>query len=220
MGKNILAGSVSLKAAIAMAAFLSLGGSFSGCRKEKTETAPAGGRVKLGVEVFLESRLDLVSGKKVGLLTNPTGVDGRLCSVIDLLQSSGVELAALYGPEHGVRGNAQAGEGVAFYFDDKFNLPVFSLYGQSFKPEPGFFTRIDEYMRSRDTDASSAGKRPEGKTIRGLDVLIFDVQDVGTRVYTYVASMAYAMEACAEAGIGFIVRGTASIFWRNCCPFL
>lgn len=164
------------------------------------------GAVKLGIEVFLESRLDLVKGKKVGLITNPTGVDGRLQSDIDLLRQSGeVELVALYGPEHGVRGNAQAGEYIPFYFDDKYRIPVFSLYGQSIKPDPGMLKNIDEYMRSIDTDAKGLGKIPEGAMIKDVDILIYDIQDVGTRVYTYAATMAYAMQAAAQSGIAFIV---------------
>jgi len=164
------------------------------------------GAVKLGLEVFLESRLDLVKGKKVGLITNPTGVDGRLNSDIDLLRQSGeVELVALYGPEHGVRGNAQAGEYIPFYFDNKYRIPVFSLYGQSIKPDPGMIKNIDEYMRSFDTDAKGLGKIPEGAMIKDVDTLIYDIQDVGTRVYTYAATMAYAMQAAAQSGIAFIV---------------
>jgi beta-N-acetylhexosaminidase len=180
---------------------------FLACRPQAREEAPAGqpGRtVKLGVEVFLETRLDLVKGKKIGLITNPSGVDGRLRSVIDLFRAAeGVELVALYGPEHGVRGNAQAGEHVPFYFDDKYGLPVFSLYGQSSKPAPGMLKDIDRYMRSFDT--TGAGKIPENAMIKDVDTLVFDIQDVGTRVYTYIATMAYALRAAAESGIDFIV---------------
>jgi uncharacterized protein YbbC (DUF1343 family) len=153
---------------------------------------------------LLESRLDLIRGKKIGLITNPTGVDGLLRSDIDLLrQTAGVELVALYGPEHGVRGNAQAGEYVPFYFDEKYQIPVFSLYGQSQKPDPGMLKRIDEYMRSYDT--TGTGKLPESTMIKDVDVLVYDIQDVGTRVYTYVATMAYALQAAAESGIPVIV---------------
>lgn len=178
---------------------------FTGCRAEKEGAAavPQAG-VKPGVEVFLESRLDLIKGKRVGLITNPTGVTRGLESTIDLLlRNPEVKLVALYGPEHGVRGNAQAGEYVPFYVDPKYNVPVFSLYGQSLKPDPGMLKNIDEYMRSFDT--TEAGKILEGTMIEDIDVLIFDIQDVGTRVYTYVATMAYAMQACAENGIPFIV---------------
>jgi uncharacterized protein YbbC (DUF1343 family) len=170
----------------------------------RAEAPPAPPRVKTGVEVLLERRLDLVSGKRVGLITNPTGADAGLVSTVDLLAGNPkVKLVALYGPEHGVRGDAQAGEYVPFYYDKKYNLPVFSLYGQSMKPEPGMLKNIDEYMRSFDT--RSEGKAPEGAMVRDIDVMIYDIQDVGTRVYTYIATMALAMQACAESGVDFIV---------------
>jgi len=174
------------------------------CRREKAAPPAEREIIKPGVEVFLSSHLDLVKGKKVGLITNPTGVDRELRSTTELFaQNPAINLVALYGPEHGIRGNAQAGEYVPFYFDDKFKIPVFSLYGQSFKPDPGMLKDIDRYMRSFDT--TEAGKIPEGAMIQDVDVLVFDIQDVGTRVYTYIASMAYAMQACAESGVEFIV---------------
>jgi uncharacterized protein YbbC (DUF1343 family) len=167
-------------------------------------TARAAAAVKPGLEVLLEKRLDLVKGKRVGLITNQTGVDRSLRTAIDRFKAEpAIRLVALYGPEHGVRGNAQAGEYVPFYFDDKYGLPVFSLYGQSMKPDPGMLKDIDNYMRSFDT--KEAGKMPEAAMVDGIDVMIFDIQDVGTRVYTYVATMAYAMQAAAEAGIEFVV---------------
>ncbi len=161
-------------------------------------------RVKLGVEDFLENSVHLVKGKKVGLITNPTGVNSHLQSLIDLFyRNPEINLVALYGPEHGIRGNAQAGEYIPFYMDEKYNLPVFSLYGQSMKPEEGMLRNIDEYMRS--FDISKIAKVPESSMVESLDVMIFDIQDVGTRIYTYVATMAYCMQACAESGIDFIV---------------
>ncbi|MDE3067830.1 MAG: DUF1343 domain-containing protein [Verrucomicrobiota bacterium] len=159
--------------------------------------------VKLGIEVLCEKRLDLVRGKRVGLITNPTGLDSHLDSDIELLRAHHVNLVALYGPEHGVRGNAQAGQYVPFYFDKDYKLPVFSLYGQSEKPPPEMLTNLDEYMRSFDTQ--HGGKSPAAGALGGIDVMVFDLQDVGTRVYTFVATMAYAMQACAEAGIPFVV---------------
>ena len=150
-------------------------------REAKPQTAAAAPKVKLGVDVFFEKHLDLVKGKRVGLITNPSGVNGRLESTADLFfREPAIQLAALYGPEHGVRGDAQAGEYVPFYFDGKFKVPVFSLYGQSSKPEPGMLKNIDEYMRSFDTVA--VGKVPEGTMVRDVDVLIYDIQDVGARV--------------------------------------
>ena len=186
---------------------LALGLALTGCAGPERPAGPqpaAVVKVKPGVEVFLEKHLDLVKGKRVGLITNPTGADAELRSTIDLFRANpGIDLVALYGPEHGVRGNAQAGEYVPFYYDEKFKLPVFSLYGQSFKPDPGMLKNIDEYMRSFDTQET--GKAPEAGMVKGIDVLVFDIQDVGTRVYTYIATMAYAMQAAAEAGIDFIV---------------
>jgi uncharacterized protein YbbC (DUF1343 family) len=173
------------------------------CREElrnEIKTKP----VKPGIEVFLEHHKDIVKGKRVGLITNPSGVDSRLNSTADLFfKDPDIQLVVLYGPEHGVRGNAQAGEYVPFYIDEKYDLPVFSLYGQSRKPEPGMLRDIDEYMRSFDTE--DTGKAPEASMVEELDVMVFDIQDIGTRIYTYIATMAYCMQACAENEIDFIV---------------
>jgi uncharacterized protein YbbC (DUF1343 family) len=135
---------------------------------------------RLGVENLLENRLDLIEGKNVGLITNPTGVDKELNSIVDLLDNHpDVNLVSLYGPEHGVRGSAQAGDHVEFYIDERTGLPVYSLYGDTRKPTP--------------------------EMLEGVDVLLFDIQDVGTRFYTYIYTMAYAMEAAAENDIQFVV---------------
>jgi uncharacterized protein YbbC (DUF1343 family) len=160
--------------------------------------------MKLGVDVLFENRLDLIRGKRVGLITNPTGVDRGFRSIIERFRATAdSELVALYGPEHGVRGNAQAGEYVPFYSDEHLRLPVFSLYGQSEKPPADMLTRIDDYMRSYDTHHE--GKQVERDMLRAIDVMIFDLQDVGTRIYTFIATMAYAMQAAAEANIPFVV---------------
>mgnify|MGYP000651634150 CR=1 FL=1 len=170
--------------------------------KPNLPTAPP--PMKLGVEVLFEKQLDLIRGKRVGLITNPSGTTRGLTSIIELFRAHPeVKLVALYGPEHGVRGNAQAGEYVAFYYDEQFKLPVFSLYGQSHRPPPDMLSNIDEYMRMFDTN--DTGKRVERDMVQAIDVMVFDLQDVGTRVYTYIATMAYAMEAAAEQGIPFIV---------------
>jgi uncharacterized protein YbbC (DUF1343 family) len=137
-------------------------------------------KLELGVEVLLKEKKYLIKGKRVGLITNPTGVDERLNSVVDLFYNDpDIQLVALYGPEHGVRGSAQAGEYVPFYIDEKTGLPVYSLYGPTKKPTP--------------------------EMLKGVDVLLFDIQDVGTRFYTYIYTMAYAMEAAKENNIPFIV---------------
>ncbi|ALX49669.1 exo-beta-N-acetylmuramidase NamZ domain-containing protein [Lentibacillus amyloliquefaciens] len=136
--------------------------------------------VKLGVDVLLEDKIDMLEGKNVGLITNPTGVDQELNSIVDTLHNhDDVNLVSLYGPEHGVRGSAQAGEYVEFYIDEKTGLPVYSLYGETRKPTP--------------------------EMLEDVDTLLFDIQDVGTRFYTYIYTMAYAMEAAAENDIEFVV---------------
>lgn len=160
--------------------------------------------VKLGVEVLFEKHLDLIRGKRIGLITNPSAVDPHLNSIIARFRGQpGLNLVALYGPEHGVRGNAQAGQAVAFYFDEQYQLPVFSLYGQTQKPPPDVLTNIDHYMRSFDTQRT--GKSPAAGALNGIDLMLLDLQDVGTRVYTFASTMAYAMQSCAEANIPFIV---------------
>jgi uncharacterized protein YbbC (DUF1343 family) len=176
----------------------------AGCPTMPKKNSSPRPSVKLGVEVLFEKRLDLIRGKHVGLITNPTGLDSRLDSIIDRFRAEPeVKLVALYGPEHGVRGNAQAGEYVPFYFDEQLQLPVFSLYGQTHKPPADMMTNIDEYMRSFDT--KHEGKQLEAGMLQSVDVMVFDLQDVGTRVYTYIATMAYAMQAAAEANIPFVV---------------
>ncbi|WP_188379141.1 exo-beta-N-acetylmuramidase NamZ family protein [Halobacillus andaensis] len=135
---------------------------------------------QLGVEVLLDEEKELIEGKNVGLITNPTGVDKDLNSIVDILnEDPDVDLTALYGPEHGVRGSAQAGEYVEYYIDEQTGLPVYSLYGETRKPTP--------------------------EMLEGIDVLLFDIQDVGTRFYTYIYTMAYAMEAAQENDIPFVV---------------
>lgn len=137
-------------------------------------------RLAIGVEVLLKEKKHLIKGKRVGLITNPTGIDQKFTSVVDLLfRDPDVELTALYGPEHGVRGDAQAGEYVEYYIDEVTGLPVYSLYGKTRKPTPDM--------------------------LENVDVLLFDIQDVGSRFYTYIYTMALAMEAAKENNIPFIV---------------
>ena len=160
--------------------------------------------MKPGVDVFFEQRLDLVRGKRIGLITNPTGVDATLRSTVERFRERPeLELVALYGPQHGVRGNAQSGEYVPFFRDEHLGLPVFSLYGQSERLSADWLTNVDATMRSYDTQ--HVGKQVEREMLGAVEVLVFDIQDVGTRGYTYVATMAYAMQAAAAAGIPFIV---------------
>ena len=139
-----------------------------------------GQKVKTGIEVLKEQDFDLLKGKRVGLITNPTGVDSRLNSTIDLLhRAKNVKLVALYGPEHGVRGDFDAGEQVASTTDSQTGVPVFSLYGKSHKPTAAM--------------------------LQGVDVLVYDIQDIGSRSYTFISTMGLAMEAAAENNIEFVV---------------
>ncbi len=160
--------------------------------------------MQLGVDVLFDQRIAILRGRRVGLIANPTGVDAGLRSTVERFRAHPeVKLAALYGPEHGVRGNAQAGEYVPYYFDEHYQLPVFSLYGQTQQPAADMLTNIDAIMRSYDTQ--HAGKTVEREMLQAIEVMVFDLQDVGTRVYTYIATMAYAMQAAADAGIRFVV---------------
>jgi uncharacterized protein YbbC (DUF1343 family) len=138
------------------------------------------GRVRTGLEVFLQDPPEALRGKRIGLITNPSGVDAELRSDVDLLAADrDVRLVALFGPEHGVRGDAGAGSAVASARDPKTGLPVYSLYGADRKPTPAM--------------------------LRNLDALVFDIQDVGARFYTYTSTLALAMQAAAESGKLFVV---------------
>ena len=137
-------------------------------------------RIKTGIEVLKEQRFRPLRGKRVGLITNPTGVDNTLRSTIDLLyEAPDVQLVALYGPEHGVRGNQHAGESVTDVRDEATGLPIHSLYGKTRKATP--------------------------EMVQGLDALVYDIQDIGCRSYTYISSMGLAMEVAAEQDLEFIV---------------
>lgn len=161
-------------------------------------------KVKLGVEVFLEKHLNLVKSKRVGLITNPTGIDSKINSTIKLFAATpDIHLVALFGPEHGIRGAAQAGEYVPYDREKYFDLPVFSLYGQSKKTYKDKQDSFDDTMR--DFDSVEEGKFIEPSMMENVDVFVFDIQDVGTRIYTYIATMAFAMKACAENEKEFIV---------------
>ncbi|WP_245799328.1 exo-beta-N-acetylmuramidase NamZ family protein [Virgibacillus siamensis] len=131
------------------------------------------GKVVPGIEVLLNKKLDWLENKRVGLITNPTGVDSDLKSSVDLLYNHpDVKLTALFGPEHGIRGSREAGEYVESYIDEKTGLPVYSLYGPTWKPTE--------------------------EMLADVDVLLFDIQDVGSNVYTYIYTLGFAMEAAAE----------------------
>ena len=136
--------------------------------------------VKTGIEVLRDRNFEILKGKRVGLVTNPSGVDRFLNSTVDILfNAPDVELVALYGPEHGVRGDVYAGGHVTDTKDEATGLPVYSIYGATRKPTP--------------------------QMLEGIDVMVYDIQDVGVRSYTFISTLGLVMEACGEKGIEVVV---------------
>jgi len=133
--------------------------------------------VQLGAEQF-EKYLSLLKGKRVALVANHTSMVGK-SHLVDTLKSKSVQIVKVFAPEHGFRGAADAGEKVASTTDKKTGIPIVSLYGDN--------------------------KKPTAAQMQGIDVVVYDIQDVGARFYTYISTMSYVMEACAEAKIPFIV---------------
>lgn len=127
-------------------------------------------KIKLGIDRIDEYSF-LFKNKRVGLVTNPTGVNGQFKSTIDCMQEK-MNLVALYSPEHGVRGNIQAGEKIEEYIDQKTGLKVYTLYGKN--------------------------KKPTYEILKDIDILAFDIQDVGSRLYTYIYTMAYCMQSAKQ----------------------
>ena len=136
--------------------------------------------VRLGNERLFDDALGLIAGRRVGLVTNPTGVDSCLRPTADRLHAEpATELAALFGPEHGIRGDAEDGVAVGDEVDRRTGVPAISLYGSN--------------------------RELQGSMLEGIDVLLFDVQDVGARFYTYLYTMSEAMKACAVCGVPFVL---------------
>lgn len=136
--------------------------------------------VRTGLDIVVAGGFREFQGKRVGIITNQTGVDRERRHIADLFhQAADVQLVALFGPEHGIRGDTEAGGKVASGVDAKTGVTVFSLYGEIRKPTP--------------------------EMLKNIDALIFDVQDVGARFYTYISTMSLAMEAAAESRIPFYV---------------
>jgi uncharacterized protein YbbC (DUF1343 family) len=137
-------------------------------------------RVMPGIEVLESRGFEGLKGKRVGLVTNPSGVDSRLRSTIDILNNAeGVELVTLFGPEHGVRGDAYAGEQVGSGIDPITGLKVYSIFGKY--------------------------REPSQEMLDGLDIVVYDIQDVGTRSYTFISTLGLVMRACAKKGIPVMV---------------
>jgi uncharacterized protein YbbC (DUF1343 family) len=144
------------------------------------DTSSNAAPVRFGLDVFLADIPAWAVGKRIGLITNHTGIDRAGRNNIDLLRSrSDVKLVALFAFEHGLRGDAPPGQPIASSVDSSSGLPIYSLYGEVNKPTPTM--------------------------LEGVDILIYDVQDVGARPYTRVSTMALSMKAAAEKGIPFVV---------------
>lgn len=136
--------------------------------------------VKPGIEVLRDRNFEGLRGKRVGLITNPTGIDNRLKSTIDILaEAPDVQLVALFSPEHGVRGDVHAGDTVDTSVDPATGVTVYSIYGKILKPT--------------------------AEMLKDVDVLVYDIQDIGCRSYTFISTMGNAMEVCAELGKEFMV---------------
>ena len=137
-------------------------------------------KVLTGIEVLKQQNFKVLEGKRVGLVTNPTGVDNELRSDVDILAAvPGIKLVALFGPEHGVRGSAHAGFNVEDNRDEATGLPVYSLYGKY--------------------------RVPAKEMLQGIDVLVYDIQDIGCRSFTYVSTLGNIMKAAAENNIQVVV---------------
>ena len=168
--------------AVAVAAMMAMGASAQTahvctdcCHSQKSPRT-----VKPGIEVLRDRGFEGLKGKRVGLITNPTGIDNNLKPTVDILaEAPGVKLTALYAPEHGVRGDAHAGDTVQNIVDPTTGITVYSIYGKHRKPSP--------------------------EMLKDIDVLVYDIQDIGCRSYTFISSMGNAMEACAENGKEFMV---------------
>ena len=147
-----------------------------GSQDVSTEVSP----VRPGIDVLLSDSLDLIRGLRVGLITNQTGIGADGVPSIDrLYEHPEVQLVALFSPEHGIRGTVEAGRVVDDQVDARTELPIHSLYGPT--------------------------RKPTSEMLDGIDALLFDIQDIGARYYTYIYTMALAMEAAGEASIPFLV---------------
>ncbi|RMH23457.1 MAG: DUF1343 domain-containing protein [Gemmatimonadetes bacterium] len=179
-GDSALRGALALLVAAAVAGCFRARDDAADARVAEAATTPAAREVRPGIEVLLSDSVHLVAGRRVGLVTNHTGVDRLGRSDIDLLhEHPDVELVAVFAPEHGLRGDADPGEAVEDGRDARTGVPVFSLYGRVRKPTP--------------------------EMLDGVDVLLIDYQEVGARYWTYASTMTLAMEAAGERGIPAVV---------------
>ncbi|PWJ40921.1 exo-beta-N-acetylmuramidase NamZ family protein [Sediminitomix flava] len=153
---------------------------FSFCTAPAQENKVDSPIVKVGLDVLVADEYTILQGKRVGLITNPTGGDYNFNSTVDIFfEHPAVELVALFGPEHGVRGSADAGSHIESYKDERTGLPVYSLYGKT--------------------------RKPSNEMLEGIDVLVYDIQDIGVRSYTFISTLGLVMEAAAANNIEVVV---------------
>ena len=144
----------------------------------ETAVSPPSQSVSIGAEQLIQQKIDSWKGKRIGIIANHTSlIDG--IHLVDTLLALGLSVEKVFAPEHGFRGAADAGQKIQSSTDPKTGLPILSLYGKTRKPSEEFLS--------------------------GLDIVVFDIQDIGSRHYTYISTMSYAMEACAEQGKQFVV---------------
>lgn len=168
--------------AVGLFLILSCGNTISSDMKNKEEVVTANENsveaIKTGADNF-NAYLPLLKNKKVGIVTNQTGILSNKTHLVDFLLDKKIKVQKIYAPEHGFRGTADAGELIKDGKDTQTGLPIISLYGDNKKPKP--------------------------EQLKGIDVLVFDLQDVGARFYTYISSLHYVMEACAENNIPLLI---------------
>jgi uncharacterized protein YbbC (DUF1343 family) len=156
-------------------AFLASTAAFAALPRRARAELPPAAKITLGNEIFLTESWREIAGKRVGVITNQTGVTSKLVSLVDaILRNPSIKLTGIYAPEHGFRGDRTAGTYVASYTDPATRLPVYSLYGPT--------------------------RHPSASMLAEVDVLLFDIQDVGSRAYTFISTMAFAMQSAAQYG--------------------
>jgi len=177
-GRSLLWTMMTLALALGCVLAAGLSSEAAAAQKRNASTRGRVGRVQPGLDVLEAEKFALLRGKRIGLITNHTGLDFQGKTTIELLANApNVQLVALFSPEHGIAGHAD--EKVSSSKDPSTGLPVFSLYGEHL--------------------------RPTDEMLQGIDALVFDVQDAGVRFYTYTTTMGYCMEEAAKRGIPFYV---------------
>ncbi|MDP3442417.1 MAG: DUF1343 domain-containing protein, partial [Ignavibacteria bacterium] len=137
-------------------------------------------KVKLGIDVLTENGFDILIGKRVGLITNHTGVNSKLVSTLNIFkENSNINLRAVFSPEHGVKGTIGAGQKFSDSVDNKSGIKFYSLYGNT--------------------------QKPTKEMMDAIDILVYDIQDIGCRSYTYISTLGNCMEAAAEYSKKIIV---------------